>query len=186
MAAAMLAVALAPVWWWSVPACAVMGLGFYMMHNTLQTNATQMAPERRGTAVAAFACCFFLGQSVGVGAAGLVVASEIPTARLWPGLDLSVDPTALGLYLLRNLRNVPEPWTFWKGLRRLPPGHALIAEDGRVVKQWRYWQPRFDTRPVTAEEVRAVFDEAVALVDQLVLAGEFVEFLTLPGYKLLD
>jgi predicted MFS family arabinose efflux permease len=51
----------------------VMGLGFYMMHNTLQTHATQMAPERRGTAVAAFACCFFLGQSLGVGAAGLVV-----------------------------------------------------------------------------------------------------------------
>jgi hypothetical protein len=41
--------------------------------NTLQTNATQMAPERRGTAVAAFACSFFLGQSVGVGVAGLVV-----------------------------------------------------------------------------------------------------------------
>lgn len=100
-----------------------------------------------------------LGEST----AGLVVASEIPTARLWPGLDLAVDPTALGLYLLRNLRNVPEPWTFWKGLRRLPPGHALIAEDGKVVKQWRYWQPRFDTRPVSTEEVRAVFDEAVGL-----------------------
>jgi asparagine synthase (glutamine-hydrolysing) len=100
---------------------------------------------------------------LGESAAGLVIASEIPTARMWPGLDLSVDPTALGLYLLRNLRNVPDPWTFWKGLRRLPPGHALIAEDGRVVKQWRYWQPRFDTRPVTPEEVCAVFDEAVAL-----------------------
>jgi len=100
---------------------------------------------------------------LGESAAGLVIASEIPTARMWPGLDLSVDPTALGLYLLRNLRNVPDPWTFWKGLRRLPPGHALIAEGGRVVQQWRYWRPRFDTRPVSPEEVRAVFDEAVAL-----------------------
>lgn len=73
MAAALLAIAFAPAWGWAVPACVVMGLGFYMMHNTLQTHATQMAPERRGTAVAAFACCFFLGQSIGVGAAGLVV-----------------------------------------------------------------------------------------------------------------
>lgn len=73
MAAAMLAVALAPAWWWSMPACAVMGLGFYMMHNTLQTHATQMAPERRGAAVASFASCFFLGQSVGVGLCGLLV-----------------------------------------------------------------------------------------------------------------
>jgi len=73
MAGALLAIAFAPAWGWAVPACMVMGLGFYMMHNTLQTHATQMAPERRGTAVAAFACCFFLGQSLGVGAAGLVV-----------------------------------------------------------------------------------------------------------------
>ena len=73
MAGALAAIAFAPAWGWAVPACMVMGLGFYMLHNTLQTNATQMAPERRGTAVAAFACCFFLGQSVGVGVAGLVV-----------------------------------------------------------------------------------------------------------------
>jgi predicted MFS family arabinose efflux permease len=45
-----------------------------MLHNTLQINATQMAPERRGAAVSAFASCFFLGQSVGVGIAGAVVA----------------------------------------------------------------------------------------------------------------
>ncbi|MEO8278670.1 MAG: MFS transporter, partial [Ideonella sp.] len=48
-------------------------LGFYMMHNTLQTHATQMAPERRGAAVAAFSACFFMGQSVGVGLAGLLL-----------------------------------------------------------------------------------------------------------------
>lgn len=73
MAGALLTIGFAPAWGWAVPACIVMGLGFYMMHNTLQTHATQMAPERRGTAVAAFACCFFLGQSIGVGLAGLVV-----------------------------------------------------------------------------------------------------------------
>ena len=73
MAAALVAIAFAPAWGWAVPACLVLGLGFYMMHNTLQTHATQMAPERRGTAVAAFASCFFLGQSIGVALAGLVV-----------------------------------------------------------------------------------------------------------------
>ncbi|OYU83664.1 MAG: MFS transporter [Burkholderiales bacterium PBB5] len=73
MAGALATVALAPAWGWSIPACMVMGLGFYMMHNTLQTNATQMAPERRGAAVATFAACFFLGQSAGVAMAGAVV-----------------------------------------------------------------------------------------------------------------
>ncbi|MBL0141665.1 MAG: MFS transporter [Betaproteobacteria bacterium] len=50
--------------------CFGTGLGFYMLHNTLQTNATQMASTRRGAAVALFASLFFLGQSVGVALAG--------------------------------------------------------------------------------------------------------------------
>jgi predicted MFS family arabinose efflux permease len=73
MAVSFMAIAFAGAWWWAVPACALLGLGFYMMHNTLQTHATQMAPERRGAAVASFAACFFLGQSVGVGIDGLLV-----------------------------------------------------------------------------------------------------------------
>ncbi len=70
MAASLLAIAYSPQWWITLPACLFFGLGFYMMHNTLQINATQMAPERRGAAVAAFASCFFLGQSAGVALGG--------------------------------------------------------------------------------------------------------------------
>ncbi|HYD63262.1 MAG TPA: MFS transporter [Noviherbaspirillum sp.] len=73
VALALLAIGLAPVWWWAIGGCFGAGLGFYMLHNTMQINATQMAPERRGAAVSAFASCFFLGQSVGVGIAGLMV-----------------------------------------------------------------------------------------------------------------
>lgn len=73
MAAALGVLAFAPTWWWAMPACALLGLGFYMMHNTLQTHATQIAPERRGAALATFAASLFLGQSLGVGAAGLLV-----------------------------------------------------------------------------------------------------------------
>ena len=47
-------------------ACLVIGLGFYMLHNVLQTQATQMAPAQRSTAVTLFASVLFLGQSSGV------------------------------------------------------------------------------------------------------------------------
>ena len=48
------------------------GLGFYMLHNTLQMNATQMAPEARGVAVSLFASFLFIGQTVGsAGLAGV-------------------------------------------------------------------------------------------------------------------
>ena len=41
------------------------GVGFYMIHNSLQTQATELAPEARGAAVALHAFFFFLGQACG-------------------------------------------------------------------------------------------------------------------------
>ncbi len=66
VAASYATVAWSPTLWSAIPACFCAGLGFYMLHNTLQINATQMAPERRGAAVAAFAASYFMGQSAGV------------------------------------------------------------------------------------------------------------------------
>lgn len=73
--ASLLATGVGTHWWWAVPGCFFAGLGFYMFHNTLQTHATQMAPERRGAAVSSFAFCFFFGQSAGVALGGLLVES---------------------------------------------------------------------------------------------------------------
>ena len=46
--------------------CGITGMGLYMLHNVLQTQATQMAPEDRSTALTLFASVLFLGQSLGV------------------------------------------------------------------------------------------------------------------------
>lgn len=64
-----LALALAPVWWISFAAIAVIGLAFYMVHNTLQVNATQMAPTARATAIGIFSSALYVGQGAGVAAA---------------------------------------------------------------------------------------------------------------------
>jgi predicted MFS family arabinose efflux permease len=45
---------------------AVVGVGYYMMHTTLQTHATQISPEERGSAIALFAAALFLGGGSGV------------------------------------------------------------------------------------------------------------------------
>ena len=57
---------LSPYWALTLPASVVAGFGFFMFHNTMQTNATQMAPNARGTGVSMFALALFMGQSVGV------------------------------------------------------------------------------------------------------------------------
>ena len=62
-----------PVWQTAPLAIAALGFGYYMLHNTLQTNATQMLPEARGTAVAGFSSALFVGQSVGVAIAAPIV-----------------------------------------------------------------------------------------------------------------
>ncbi|MDF2813333.1 MAG: transporter [Microvirga sp.] len=51
-------------------AMVVMGLGFYMLHNTFQTQVTEVAPTARASAVALHAFSFFVGQALGVVAMG--------------------------------------------------------------------------------------------------------------------
>ena len=67
-----LVLAYTPHWAPAVPASFLAGFGFFMFHNTMQTNATQMAPQARGTAVSLFSSFLFMGQSIGV-----VVASSL-------------------------------------------------------------------------------------------------------------
>jgi predicted MFS family arabinose efflux permease len=87
--------------WWLAPAATIaIGLGFYMLHNTLQTNATQMTPQARGTAVAIFSSAIFIGQTAGVfigsqlidrtGAAPLfaVSAMALPILSVWFAREL--------------------------------------------------------------------------------------------------
>jgi predicted MFS family arabinose efflux permease len=95
LGATLATLALAPHWAFALPACLVGGFGFYMLHNTLQTHATQMAPRVRGTAVSLFACALFLGQSCGIVAAAWVVdhasanavfagtAAALPLLAVW-------------------------------------------------------------------------------------------------------
>lgn len=101
IASGLLLLAWVPVVAWAVLGCFLAGLGFYMRHNTLQTQATQMAPQARGTAVTLFACLLFLGQSMGV----LVVAASVDRgwlAAVFTGPALGV--LALGALVARELQ----------------------------------------------------------------------------------
>ena len=81
--------AFTPFWILTIPSSLLAGFGFFMFHNTMQTNATQMAPAARGTAVSLFASALFLGQSVGV----LLAASLI--ARIGSGTVIALGGSVL-------------------------------------------------------------------------------------------
>jgi MFS transporter, YNFM family, putative membrane transport protein len=101
LALAYTTLAFEPVFWMAPVAIMASGLGFYMVHNTLQTNATQMTPEARGTAVAIFSSALYIGQTVGV-AAGGIVFDRFTAVPLF--LSAAVVLLCLGLWLARQLK----------------------------------------------------------------------------------
>ncbi len=93
----------------------------------------------------------------------LAFASEIGALEAWPGLDLSLDETAL--YDFLTYIYVPAPKTPYVHVRKLLPGHSLIFENNRLFID-PYWEVRFASPGVKARgdavaETRAALDDAV-------------------------
>lgn len=93
----------------------------------------------------------------------LAFASEVKALLLHPLLQRRMNRTAARWFL--DQWYVPGEDTFFQGVKRLLPAHALVWEAGEV-RTWRYWAP--PTQPFEADEdtyvrqVQAIFEESVA------------------------
>jgi predicted MFS family arabinose efflux permease len=85
------------------PAMVLLGLGLHMLHNTLQTNATQMAPEARGLAVSTFANVLFMGQAAGIWLSGLLI-DRIGFAPIFIAAGVALFAVGLAFALLLGSR----------------------------------------------------------------------------------
>jgi YNFM family putative membrane transporter len=95
-----MAIVLAPDWRYAVPCTIGLGLAFYLVHNTIQTRATEVAPDARGSAVALYASAWSTGQALGVAAMGFaVVLLPYPQAIALFACGFA----ALGIWLRTNL-----------------------------------------------------------------------------------
>lgn len=65
MALGYFAFALPGPWWTAVGIFLMIGFGFFLLHGTFQAQATELAPTARGSAMALFACFFFMGHATG-------------------------------------------------------------------------------------------------------------------------
>jgi predicted MFS family arabinose efflux permease len=72
------------------------GLGFFMLHNSIQVRVTEVAPQARGSAVALHAFCFFMGQSLGPALYGTGLGMAGRGATLAAG---AVGVLAIGAWL---------------------------------------------------------------------------------------
>ncbi len=69
---------------------------------------------------------------------GLVFGSEPKALLEHPDVPRRLDPEGLSRYLFYEY--VPAPGSIWEGMKKLPPGHILVWENGRIVIS-RYWSP---------------------------------------------
>jgi len=94
----------------------------------------------------------------------LIFGSEIKSILPYPGIDRSVDPVALDLYL--TLEYVPAPYAIFSAIRKVPAGHMLVYEKGRLSIT-PYWHLEHETtaRPLAAltEEFLTLLKEAVKI-----------------------
>jgi asparagine synthase (glutamine-hydrolysing) len=93
----------------------------------------------------------------------LLFGSELKT--LWAaGAPRRLDERRLSNHLARQFRS--DERTFYEGLRRLPPAHTLVADDGGIERT-EYWTldpdrtVRLDGDEAYAERFRELFFEAV-------------------------
>jgi predicted MFS family arabinose efflux permease len=81
-----------PRWWLFIPGMVLFGMGYFTLHGTLQTRATELHPQARASAVSLFAFVFFLGQGTGPIAMGQAI-------RL-AGYGPSFAAAGVGIFLL--------------------------------------------------------------------------------------
>ncbi|NQT21737.1 MAG: asparagine synthase (glutamine-hydrolyzing) [Planctomycetes bacterium] len=92
-------------------------------------------------------------------------ASEIKALLCHPAVKREVDPDAINEFLTWNY--VPDPFTAFKGIRKLPPAHVLVFENGRE-RISQYWNISYDIDTKSsvedlAEKVLAELSEAVKI-----------------------
>jgi asparagine synthase (glutamine-hydrolysing) len=99
---------------------------------------------------------------------GLFFGSEISCLRQ-AGVPLDIDPEGLGLYF--QFSYIPDPFTAYRAIRKLPAGCWLTYDSGGTVRRERYWRlpppatkpPKDLTEEQAATRLREKFDEAVRI-----------------------
>ena len=76
-------------------------------------------------------------------------ASEFKSILRYQGFEPTLNPRAIHDYLA--LRHSPGPGGMFNELRKLPPGHYIVVQDGNV-KLNRYWQPELYDGPFTESD----------------------------------
>ena len=85
----------------------------------------------------------------------LTFASELKAIRIDPQVRLTLDESAI--YDFFTYRYIPTPKSIYEDVKKLPPAHYAVFEDGQLTLT-QYWDPGFSSTAAVSEE------DAIALV----------------------
>ena len=112
---------------------------------------------------------------------GLVFGSEMKSLLLADDVARDLDYVALHEYLAYLWATAPR--TPFKAVRKLPPGNAMVVRDGRIERQWVFYDwpygqepPLEESEDAIAERLRDTF--ATAVKRQLVADVQVGSFLS--------
>jgi asparagine synthase (glutamine-hydrolysing) len=96
---------------------------------------------------------------------GFLFASELKALLLCPEVSRELDLLTIHHHLAYLW--APAPRTMLKGVRKLPPGRAMLVKEGRVRQEWAFYDLPYDSERLpgdeeeVVEELRARLEEAV-------------------------
>jgi asparagine synthase (glutamine-hydrolysing) len=84
-------------------------------------------------------------------------ATHLKTLLTFPEIRKEIDVEALNLFLKYSY--IPSPWTIFKGIRKLPPGHLLVFKNGKanVNAYWEFISP--DHHIIDTQEAISIYKQ---------------------------
>jgi asparagine synthase (glutamine-hydrolysing) len=93
----------------------------------------------------------------------ITFSSELKALLLNPDFSKEINPISIHHYL--TYQYIPSPHTIFSGIKKLPPGHYLLCEKGKI-KIDRYWNLNFREKrnislPDAIHEFKDIFERSV-------------------------
>ncbi|NOR14489.1 MAG: asparagine synthase (glutamine-hydrolyzing), partial [Candidatus Aminicenantes bacterium] len=98
----------------------------------------------------------------------LVFGSELKAILAHPQVQARLEPRALDFFL--TLEYIPAPYSIFKNIFKLPAGHILVFENGKVQVD-RYWTlplPQSHREKIRTQDIPALKDELYSLLKESV------------------
>ncbi len=95
-----------------------------------------------------------------------VFASELKAILEDIDINKEINLEAIHHYL--TYQYVPSPLTIFTQIKKLPPGHIMVVEDGKIKRLERYWRPEYTPKtslsePEIIESILEILKEATRI-----------------------